>query len=295
MIRKGIILAAGRGTRLYPLTAVCSKQLQPVHDKPMIYYPLTTLLLLGVREICFITTPEDFPLFERLLGDGSRFGAHFEFLVQEEPRGIADALLIGEVFTDGDPCALMLGDNLFHGNLDKARRAFREFWNQRGALIFGYPVSDPERYGVVSLDHAGRVREIVEKPSSPPSNLAVPGLYLYDDTAADRVRALLPSERGEMEITDLNRSYLESRKLKFAHLGRGLAWLDTGTPEALLQAAEYVHAVQERQGLLIGSPEEAAVRTGLLKTADDFNTLLATLPEGWYRDRIVTAWQERRL
>lgn len=261
---KGIILAGGSGSRLQPITLVASKQLQPVYDKPMIYYPLATLMLAGIREILLISTPEDTPRFEALLGEGARWGIQLRYAIQPRPEGIAQAFLVGEDFIAGDSVALMLGDNLLYGrmNLDGIVRDFRD-----GALIFGYPVHDPERYGVVEFDADGRVLSIEEKPAEPKTHLAIPGLYLYDDHVVELARGLKPSARGELEITDLNRAYLERGKLRAERLGRGIAWLDTGTHESLLEAANFIATIERRQGLKIACLEEIAYRKGYIDRA----------------------------
>ncbi len=258
---KGIILAGGTGSRLWPITHATSKQLLPVWDKPMVFYPLSTLMLAGIRDILIITAKGQVDAFVGLLGDGKQFGINLSYVEQDAPNGIAEALLIGREFLNGGPCALILGDNLFHGdNLgDRLRGAAKR---HTGATVFVHAVRDPERYGVMAFDPDGLPLDIIEKPSNPPSNLAVTGLYFFDATAPDRVADLQPSIRGELEITDLNRSYLEDRKLTVEMLGRGCAWLDTGTPASLLQAAQFVYSVEERQGLKIGSPEETAWRLG---------------------------------
>jgi glucose-1-phosphate thymidylyltransferase len=261
---KGIILAGGAGTRLHPITLVSSKQILPVYDKPMIYYPLSILMLSGIREVLIISTPHDLPRFEELLGDGSRLGMNFAYREQPSPRGIAEAFLIGADFIGTSNTCLILGDNLFHGDMQFLRRGFQR---TKGATIFGYPVHDPERYGVVEFDKQGRVLSIEEKPKSPKSKYAVPGLYCYDNRVIDIARNLKPSGRGEFEITDVNRSYLAAGELHVELLGRGMAWLDTGTPQSLLDAGNFVATIENRQGLKVGCIEEVAYRTGFIDGA----------------------------
>jgi len=260
---KGIILAGGRGTRLHPLTLAASKQLLPVYDKPMIYYPLSMLMLAGIREILIISTPEDLPTFQRLLGDGLQWGLRFSYAEQDQPRGLADAFRVGAEFIAGEPSCLILGDNIFFGSglPDILLRASKI---TKGARIFAYSVRDPERYGVVELDEEGKVLSLEEKPAKPKSNHVVPGIYFYDSNVVEMAANMQPSKRGELEITDLIRMYLERGDLSVEELGRGIAWLDAGTHEALLQSANFVQAVQERQGLMISCPEEIAYRRGFI-------------------------------
>ena len=263
---KGIILAGGSGTRLHPVTIASSKQLLPVYDKPMIYYPLSTLMLAGIRDILVISTPADLPQFRRLLGDGGRLGVRFAYQEQPSPDGLAQAFLLGEEWIGGHPCALALGDNLIFG--DHLSTAFQAAAARPdGATVFAYQVRDPERYGVVSFDEAGQAREIVEKPTRPTSNWAVTGLYFYDSRVTEFARHIKPSPRGELEITDLNRAYLEEGSLQVEKLGRGCAWLDAGMPDSLLQAATFVQTIQSRQGMLVGCPEEVAWRMGYIDDA----------------------------
>ncbi|MGC3956825.1 MAG: glucose-1-phosphate thymidylyltransferase RfbA [Verrucomicrobiota bacterium] len=277
---KGIILAGGAGSRLYPLTLVASKQLQPVYDKPMVYYPLTTLIEGGIKELCLISTPHDLPRFRQLLGDGSRFGLTIDYREQEKPAGIAQAFLIAESFIGKDNVTLILGDNIFYGG-DAFGKAFNEF--KGGATVFGYHVNDPERYGVVEFDANGQAISIEEKPKQPKSNYAVPGLYIYDNEVLDIVHKQKPSARGELEITDVNVTYLKRGKLRVSRLSRGFAWLDAGTSSSLHEASAYVQTIEKRAGVKIGCPEEAAFRSGFLSLAQ-LEALAEKMPKCEYRD-----------
>ncbi|MCA2002323.1 MAG: glucose-1-phosphate thymidylyltransferase RfbA [Chloroflexi bacterium] len=282
---KGIILAGGRGTRLHPLTLALSKQLLPVYDKPMIYYPLSMLMLAGIRDILVISTPEDLPSFRRLLGDGSQWGLKFSYAEQDQPRGLADAFRVGAEFIAAQPSCLILGDNIFFGNrLSEILR--RSAALAEGARIFAYSVRDPQRYGVVEFDSEGRVLSLEEKPAKPKSTYAVPGIYFYDADAVELAASLKPSPRGELEITDLNRLYLERGNLWVEELGRGIAWLDAGTHESLLQSAGFVQAVQERQGLMISCPEEIAFRMGFID-AKQLLSLARALADNSYGQYLV--------
>lgn len=290
-VRKGIILAGGAGSRLYPLTLVASKQLQPVYDKPMIYYPLATLMTAGISDILLISTPHDTPRFQSLLGDGSRWGIKLSYKVQPEPKGIAQAFLVGEEFIDNQPVCLILGDNIFYGkmNLD---RIVAEF--QGGARIFGYPVHDPERYGVVEFDAAGNVLSIEEKPRHPKSHYAVPGLYLYDADVVKTARSIAPSPRGELEITDVNLHYLRRGALTVERLGRGIAWLDTGTHKSLLEASNYIEIIESRQGMKIACLEEIALRRGFIDCSR-MSQVIAETPISPYRDYLQQVFEEAGL
>lgn len=287
---KGIVLAGGAGSRLDPVTRVASKQLQPVYDKPMIFYPLATLMEAGIREILLISTPHDIPRFESLLGDGHVWGLDISYAVQPEPKGIAEAFLVGEHFIDGEAVALILGDNIFYGNLG-IDDLVTEF--EKGALVFGYPVQDPERYGVVQIDGDGNVVSLEEKPVEPKSNLAVPGFYIYDDRVVDVAKGLSPSDRGELEITDVNRFYMSDGSLRAMRLGRGVAWLDSGTHDSLLDAANFIATVEHRQGLKIACLEEIALEQGFV-SLDEMERTVEEMPNSSYRDYVVRVLREHR-
>ena len=286
---KGIILAGGSGSRLDPATRVASKQLQPVYDKPMIYYPLATLMEASIRQVMLISTPADLPRFESLLGDGAAWGLEIAYAAQEKPRGIAEAFLVAESFIGRGPSALILGDNIFHGN-HGIGELVGEF--KAGAAIFGYPVKDPRRYGVVEIDSSGRVASLEEKPDSPKSNLAIPGFYVYDNRVAEVVRGLRPSPRGELEITDVNKWYLADGSLRAERLGRGVAWLDSGTHDSLLDAANFIATIEHRQGLKIACLEEIAVRRGLVPI-DEMTETASAMPRSSYRDYVMRVLEEK--
>jgi len=290
-IKKGILLAGGAGSRLYPLTMVASKQLQPVYDKPMIYYPLATLMMAGIADILIISTPHDTPRFEALLGDGSRWGIRISYAVQPEPKGIAQAFLVGERFIANDPVCLILGDNIFYGKM-QLDRLIAGFGG--GATIFGYYVQDPERYGVVDFDPQGKVLSIEEKPAVPKSNYAVPGLYLYDGKVVEIAKAMTPSARGELEITDVNLEYLRRGELSVERLGRGIAWLDTGTHQSLLEASHFIGTLEARQGLKIACLEEIALRMGYLD-CEAMAQVIKDTPNSSYRDYLLRVYHETTL
>ncbi len=289
-VTKGIILAGGAGSRLYPLTKVASKQLMPIYDKPMIYYPLSTIMMAGIREVLLISTPHDLPRFKDLLGDGSDLGIEISYTAQERPEGIAQAFILGREFIDRKPVCLILGDNIFYGKthfLD----SIRDFSN--GALVYGYNVKDPERYGVVEFDRDGHAISLEEKPLQPKSNFAVPGLYVYDHQVADLAAAMQPSARGELEITDLNRIYLEKNELQVRKIGRGVAWLDTGTHQSLLEASHFIGTLEQRQGLKFGCLEEVAWHMGFIDQ-NGLEKALQKMPNSPYRDYLEDILQEER-
>jgi glucose-1-phosphate thymidylyltransferase len=288
---KGIILAGGSGTRLYPVTHVMGKSLLPVYNKPMIYYPLCTLMLAGIRDILLIATPEDVSKFQTLLGDGAQFGIQLQYKVQPKPEGIAQAFLVGEAFLGASPCALVLGDNIFYGH-DLVKDLRKAASKTQGARVFAYPVHDPERYGVVEFDAAGRALSIEEKPRQPKSRYAVTGLYFYDDQVLHIAKSLKPSARGELEITDVNKAYLERGQLEVVVMGRGMAWLDTGTHESLMDASLYIQAIEKRQGLMVACPEEIALRSGYI-TAEQVEKIGSSMKNNTYGAYLLQLLREK--
>ena len=292
MSYKGIILAGGSGTRLHPVTRGISKQLIPVYDKPMVYYPLTTLMLAGIREILVISTPADLPLYKKVLGDGSQWGIRLKYAEQPKPEGLAQAFIIGKKFLAGSPACLILGDNIFFGHslVESLKKAVS---SETGATIFGYRVKDPERYGVIEFDKSGKVLSVEEKPAKPKSSYAAVGLYFYDSNVCEITASIKPSARGELEITDLNNAYLKNKNLRVELLGRGIAWLDTGTPESMLQASNFVQTIQQRQGLMIACPEEIAFHLGLID-ARQVLKLAEHLAKNWYGQYLLDLVNEHR-